>query len=876
MSLRTTSRLIQRARRHSEMARMFQTDDGNQKTVSIANTTQPTGRWQLLPLAVPITSSPNEGALPNVTAPDFKFADETLIQSVDSVNTDGMPTAFSTIGQQGASIESIHASTTRRTTEHSQPSLASSVATLQRQAVMYGSATPANTLPVGSGRRTASYSEAESSDTANETEPLNRATSSPEQSSGVMHGSTERQTQPASRVMLPTNISSVQRAAIQTSTPAAPLPVSGIQSGATQGKLTPSVSSSNTNLDQPIDVQRQTLSVTAQVAEQQGRVQRPIGQPAPTQSSADADWNRLQRILHLHQQREAREEQSITPTVPSQERGVHSENAKEAVTTQPAVRAAGNANQAIQRQAKTQEMALRGELPVVAEGAHKGLGDQPANPVLQRADLHAAEDSIGTNADIVQTDATDLRVETNRGENSITPQSAQTQPGAPSEHSAPATKPLATSGNSLQRSSLESSLQPGQHNAEMVKKAAEPVEVSKKPLVIGNVASAESDEHPSISQFAWQDDLSEVSEGNGEEEASTQSVAASASNSVQSLEQVWPVQRAALSDVGDSANGEDIQQANEVSDPEVPPALPYDAVLSQEEAHQLRTRLNSTPTVQRTESTVDIVLPRRPRPMKQGMPSIATQEDSTTASVQQVSSPVQRTKQAPANATETTITGTESSAENVFRQNNAAESELVETAIGPLPSDLWRLIGDKPPLQTTPSAQSQSNQPRDSHSPSVDSSSSIIQSQSPVQRQENRVEQESAKSLPVGQIVQESGKEPYQENQAIQNDWEIIPQNQTNANGQADSSTTGENQLLVQMPKANVQKKTNETRPAILMRERVSPPAGNDQATLSTVSNATDKQTQTDTPVNIESLAQQVYGHLKRRLIVERERLHLQ
>ena len=136
--------------------------------------------------------------------------------------------------------------------------------------------------------------------------------------------------------------------------------------------------------------------------------------------------------------------------------------------------------------------------------------------------------------------------------------------------------------------------------------------------------------------------------------------------SVLPLEDVWPV----------SINQPIARKA--ASQPLMPPSSPVSpeatAALNQNSA-QMQQLLSSVPSGQPSESHIELVAPRRPRPVISGKP------------IQAKSEPVQMPKQHPAD-------------------NQTAEQPLqpafVPTEIGPLPADLWKIMEQPAPVNAGP------------------------------------------------------------------------------------------------------------------------------------------------------------------------------
>ncbi|MCE7983086.1 MAG: hypothetical protein DYG89_18025 [Caldilinea sp. CFX5] len=133
------------------------------------------------------------------------------------------------------------------------------------------------------------------------------------------------------------------------------------------------------------------------------------------------------------------------------------------------------------------------------------------------------------------------------------------------------------------------------------------------------------------------------------------------------LQAVWPVQR--LTDTGAEAATPTVSELPAYVGPPPP------------EPPELRRQLSALPTAQPTESSIDLVLPRRPRPVRPGAP---------TASATPGDTPTVQRQGMPTDAPATT--------------GRPAAVETVATEIGPLPADLWQLIGEKPPQGAPPLA----------------------------------------------------------------------------------------------------------------------------------------------------------------------------
>jgi hypothetical protein len=131
------------------------------------------------------------------------------------------------------------------------------------------------------------------------------------------------------------------------------------------------------------------------------------------------------------------------------------------------------------------------------------------------------------------------------------------------------------------------------------------------------------------------------------------------------LEAAWPVQRLA-----------DAPQETPRQEEELPP--PSASLATSAEAQQVSALLREVAPGQPTESTVEVVTPRRPRPV----PAAA---HSTPAEGQPGSSYPKTGADMPGLA-------------------EGVEAAAVATEIGPLPADLWSLIGQEPPAERAASA----------------------------------------------------------------------------------------------------------------------------------------------------------------------------
>ncbi|MCB9076730.1 MAG: hypothetical protein H6631_04010 [Anaerolineaceae bacterium] len=148
------------------------------------------------------------------------------------------------------------------------------------------------------------------------------------------------------------------------------------------------------------------------------------------------------------------------------------------------------------------------------------------------------------------------------------------------------------------------------------------------------------------------------------------------------LEAIWPVQRA---EEPAGANREQVSTADlsvALSSPPADPKL----------AHNIRQVLQRVSTQQPTQSSVEVVTPRRARPHQP--PTVFRSEVSKPAAqMPNVEAAARRPSPQP---------------EADMAPNQPGEVKMVPTEIGPLPSDLWDLLGQAPPSTT---AQNQAQVP---------------------------------------------------------------------------------------------------------------------------------------------------------------------
>lgn len=111
---------------------------------------------------------------------------------------------------------------------------------------------------------------------------------------------------------------------------------------------------------------------------------------------------------------------------------------------------------------------------------------------------------------------------------------------------------------------------------------------------------------------------------------------------------------------------------------------------------RVRHQLSAKATAQPTEAKVDLILPRHPRPV---LPPALQQSAKTTVARSEPQSEQQAVRKA-------------SNGSELHTQMPAADpSILVPTAIGPLPADLWSLVGKSAPIAQRPAVEATTQQP---------------------------------------------------------------------------------------------------------------------------------------------------------------------
>ncbi len=182
------------------------------------------------------------------------------------------------------------------------------------------------------------------------------------------------------------------------------------------------------------------------------------------------------------------------------------------------------------------------------------------------------------------------------------------------------------------------------------------------------------------------------------------------------LEDVWPVQRqtsplaqegeqAAFADEAQEENADYIlDDVISVNDEHIKTSENTAAsleILGQEEHAQVREALREVSPGKPTDSSVEIITPRRQRPAREKDLGIEPAEKAAPGAHGPTQSTVEALPAFNAPGKEKPGMDFEKASEEVF-----TASEAVETEIGPLPVDLWELIGESPqaaqprPMQT--------------------------------------------------------------------------------------------------------------------------------------------------------------------------------
>lgn len=158
------------------------------------------------------------------------------------------------------------------------------------------------------------------------------------------------------------------------------------------------------------------------------------------------------------------------------------------------------------------------------------------------------------------------------------------------------------------------------------------------------------------------------------------------------LEAVWPVHQVTTTMTGTPGMAPPMVQQQPAPPASLSPVATH-VEAAPPLAPQVHERLTASQTARPTESKVDVVMPRRPRPPLPGAAQL-----STTASV------AQRTEATTHQPTAAQPTPVAPAAQPTPVAHPAPtplpDFPLIETEIGPLPADLWTLVGVTPPHLT--------------------------------------------------------------------------------------------------------------------------------------------------------------------------------
>ncbi|MEM5775235.1 MAG: hypothetical protein AAGU05_09565, partial [Anaerolineaceae bacterium] len=154
--------------------------------------------------------------------------------------------------------------------------------------------------------------------------------------------------------------------------------------------------------------------------------------------------------------------------------------------------------------------------------------------------------------------------------------------------------------------------------------------------------------------------------------------------------EVWPVQR--QTDGPHPAQpGRQPADTPRFSHPE--PFRPLEKAQTHE---QIQAALQNVAVSQPTDSLVELITPRRPRPGKAPHPHAATPAQETAAPATE-ETPAQPPQPSAADTLPATPRSSVQKADPSAAAEQTPQPALVETEIGPLPADLWHLMGEQPP-----------------------------------------------------------------------------------------------------------------------------------------------------------------------------------
>jgi hypothetical protein len=190
---------------------------------------------------------------------------------------------------------------------------------------------------------------------------------------------------------------------------------------------------------------------------------------------------------------------------------------------------------------------------------------------------------------------------------------------------------------------------------------------------------------------------------------------------LQPLENAWPVQRQA-SPLKQEEKQAAFSDDEHIKTSENTVVIPE--ILGQEAHAQVVEVLREVSSAKPTDSSVEVITPRRQRPTREKDPEVELAEKAAPFAHDQAPSKPEHEPSAAAPGIEISAEDFESASDGVLMasQEVAGEAHLM-TEIGPLPIDLWELIGESPqsaqpqPMQSASPATSGKPAPRESLAP---------------------------------------------------------------------------------------------------------------------------------------------------------------
>ena len=411
---------------------------------------------------------------------------------------------------------------------------------------------------------------------------------------------------------------------------------------------------------QPASIQRQPLAAPAlEQAEE----------PAASKT-LDADWPRLQNILRRHQEREA------------------------TIAEQPAV------EMQKPEPLKSSPRTAPGRSPAVVQSSRQEGAPEPAHPSVTKerripkpviTEIEPSSPSAPTPMPVQlspEQPAAEAGIKTENGETGVPTLQAQ------ADEASEVPSPPATN---LQRATETAQPTAAAQPVERKTRATKPAESAQEPA--GTPPSeAKTVISPRAAEAVSQRGLSEPE------------IEPTEYFQPLPLDAVWPVQRQETDETALPTSI--ISPLPAVDDVEAAPPAPQDD-------GQLRDVLQSIAIQKPTDSLVELITPRKPRPSAR--PPLQKSDDDTQPALEQpfesiaVERPLETdASPVPAGAAQNLQTAFEASgvSESRSAKTTAAQTgsppvqrQTVETEIGPLPADLWHLLGQKPPGGSEPAAQ---------------------------------------------------------------------------------------------------------------------------------------------------------------------------